>query len=320
MHAVNSQLLRLYSDGIPLRAPVIEALSTKGKRVRAILALLWCEALCGDYKRALPVAVAYELAHSAALVQDDIIDGSEKRRGQKSIVSKYGIPNAILTSNMLLFEVPKMLAEYGSSDVSSATLCRLFDMLGESYRDATAGEFRDLEMAKSDNLSEADYEEMIKLKTGALIGASSASGAIIGNDRIDEKIVDSAYTFGELLGMAYQVQDDLLDLVGEEELIGKPAFTDVKSGKRNLVLIHTMKYCSKDEEEFIRGLFWNDSYRRDQIDKARMLFSKYGSLEHAHRASQQYVARAKETLFVLSESKAREHLFELSDYLSARNY
>src|SRR5579864_2851605 len=191
LHAVNSQLLRLYSDGIPLRAPVIEALSTKGKRVRAILALLWCEALCGDYKRALPVAVAYELAHSAALVQDDIIDGSEKRRGQKSIVSKYGIPNAILTSNMLLFEVPKMLAEYGSSDVSSATLCRLFDMLGESYRDATAGEFRDLEMAKSDNLSEADYEEMIKLKTGALIGASSASGAIIGSDAINEKIVDA---------------------------------------------------------------------------------------------------------------------------------
>ncbi len=322
LQPIDSQISSLYKGGTTLDSAITDALSTKGKRIRAILALLWCEAVSGNYEQAMPIAVAYELAHAAALVQDDIIDGSATRRGQKSIVNKYGLSNAILTSNLLLFQVPKKLAEYGGSKVTTATLCRLFDMLGESYGAATLGEFLDLEMAKQNTLSESDYEEMIKLKTGSLIGASSASGAIVGGgEDIDKSVVDAAYDFGELLGMAYQVRDDMLDLMGDEVVMGKPAFTDIKSGKRNLVLIHTMKQCSKDEERFITGLFGNgDSYQRHEIEAARKLFEKYGSVEHANEASLQYVARAKDILSKLKQSKARERLNELSDYLAGRSY
>ena len=322
LQPVNSKISNLYKGSTTLESAITDALSTKGKRIRAILALLWCEAISGEFESAMPIAVAYELAHAAALVQDDIIDGSAMRRGQRSIVDKYGISNAILTSNMLLFQVPKKLAEYGGSNITSATLCRLFDMLGESYGAATLGEFLDLEMARENTLSESDYEQMIKLKTGALIGASSASGAIVGGgEDVDDNVIDAAYNFGELLGMAYQVQDDLLDLMGDETVMGKPAFTDMKSGKRNLVLIHTMKHCSKDEEAFIAGLFGNGgSYERGEIERARGLFQKYGSVEHAQEASLQYVARAKEMLSDLKHSKARERLYELSDYLSSRSY
>ncbi|MGI0078053.1 MAG: polyprenyl synthetase family protein [Nitrososphaerales archaeon] len=322
LEPVNSQISSLYKGGSALNSAVTDALSTKGKRIRAILALLWCEAISGDYQPAMPIAVAYELAHAAALVQDDIIDGSPTRRGRKSIVNKYGISNAILTSNMLLFQVPKKLAEYSDLKVTCATLCRLFDMLGESYGAATLGEFLDLEMARQNTLSESDYEQMIKLKTGALIGASSASGAIIGiGDDVDDNLIESAYTFGELLGTAYQIRDDLLDLMGEEAIMGKPAFTDMRSGKRNLVLIHTLKRCSIDEKSFIMGLFGNgDSYERKEIETARELFARYGSVDHANKTSLQYVGRAKEVLSSLKESKARERLRELSDYLAVRSY
>ncbi|MGI0092395.1 MAG: polyprenyl synthetase family protein, partial [Nitrososphaerales archaeon] len=207
----------------------------KGKRIRAILALLWSEALSGDYERAAPVAVAYELAHAAALVQDDIIDSSDMRRGEKSIVGKYGISGAILTSNTLLFHVPNLIAECGRSGSGAPTLCRLLDVLGECYRSATLGEYLDLEMAERDNASEDEYAEMIRLKTGALIGASSASGAIIGSNLNDEKAINGAFQFGEWLGMAYQIQDDVLDLIGDESTIGKPIFTDIKRGKKSLV-------------------------------------------------------------------------------------
>ncbi len=318
---INIEISHLYKGVRPLETVVMEALSTRGKRVRAIVALLWCEAVSGNFEQAIPIAVAYELAHAAALVQDDIIDGSATRRGQGSIVGKYGIPKAILTSNMLLFQVPKKLAEYAAMKTSSATLGRLFDMLGESYGAATLGEFLDLEMVRANNLSEIDYEQMIRLKTGALIGASSASGAIIGGgDTIGESILDDAYRFGELLGMAYQVQDDLLDLLGNETLLGKPSFTDLKSGKRNLVLIHTLKNCSEDERAFIAGLIGKGSYEAEQIERARALFAKYGSIEHARKVSLEYTSRAKELLSKLDRSKAIDRLDELCDYLSNRNY
>ena len=111
------------SRATALQRAAADALSAGGKRVRAVLALLWCEAFSGDYKRAIPVAVAYELAHATALIQDDIIDHSDLRRGMKSTVAKYGLSNAVLASDLLLFHVPKMISKY--RDMSSERLCTL---------------------------------------------------------------------------------------------------------------------------------------------------------------------------------------------------
>src|SRR5208283_3681194 len=100
---IDSEIRELHHFGdTSLSRSVSDALETKGKRIRAILSMLWCEMVSGDYKRAIPVAVAYELAHAAALVQDDIIDNSSSRRGKMSIVAKYGVAGAILSSDMLL--------------------------------------------------------------------------------------------------------------------------------------------------------------------------------------------------------------------------
>ncbi|MDG6924369.1 MAG: polyprenyl synthetase family protein, partial [Nitrososphaerota archaeon] len=162
---IDSQLSELYlgrpqsSRTTTLQRAAADALSTGGKRVRAVLALLWCEAFSGDYKRAIPVAVAYELAHATALIQDDIIDHSDLRRGKESTVAKYGLSKAVLASDLLLFHVPKMIAGYG--DLSSERLCWLFDLVGESCRATTWGEFLDLEMAAAGDgdVSEKEYEE-----------------------------------------------------------------------------------------------------------------------------------------------------------------
>lgn len=303
-----------------LERAALEAIS-KGKRIRAVLALLWCEALSNDYQRAAPVAVAYELAHAAALVQDDVIDNSDLRRGEKSIVGKYGIPGAILTSNTLLFQVPNLIAECGHRGADSPTLCRLLDLLGECYRSATIGEYLDLEMTERENVTEIDYAEMIRLKTGALIGASSASGAIMGSALKDSEAINAAYGFGESLGMAYQIQDDILDLLGDESLIGKPIFTDIKRGKKSLVLIDLMRKCSQDETNFIRTLLGrNGSYEEWEVEKARMLLLKYGSPDYAGKIAAHYVEKAEGLLLQIRTSKARDRLLELSSYLTMRKY
>jgi geranylgeranyl pyrophosphate synthase len=313
---VNSQLSKLYLGEPVLREAVADALSSGGKRVRAVLALLWNEIVSGEYKPALPLAVAYELAHASALILDDIIDGSDLRRGTYSIVSKYGLSTAILAANLLLFNVPKKMAEY--SYLGGERVARLFDMLGESCRAATTGEFLDLEFAKRSNVTEQEYEEMVKLKTASMLGAPCAGGAMVGG--APDNQVSLAYRFGEELGIAYQMQDDILDLIGDRDTLGKPVFTDIRGRKKNILLMDTLKKCTESEREFISGLFGKQDYKPDEIARAREVFRRYGSVEYSLARVSSHLEGAKALLKQFKPSKPREGLLELSDYLSKRYY
>ena len=315
--SVDLELSGLYFPG---RATVLEraladALSTGGKRVRATLALLWCEAYSGDYRPAIPLAVAYELAHASALIQDDIIDHSDLRRGMESIVEKYGLSNAILASDLLLFYVPKMVAKY--SDLDSARLARIFDLVGEACRATTWGEFLDLEMAREEGWAEQQYEEMIRLKTSTLLSAPCASGAIIGG--ADDEQVSMATRFGEAVGMAYQIQDDTLDLVGDESLLGKPVFTDLRGGKRSVVLMHCASRCSDEDRSFILGLMNRTGpYAAKEVGRLRNLIETTGSLDYTRRKVIRYTDKAKEVLESVPAGRAKSLLGDLTEYLASR--
>ena len=315
--SVDSELSGLYLPGraTDLERAAADALSAGGKRVRATLALLWCEAYSGDYKPAVPLAVAYELAHASALIQDDIIDHADLRRGKESIVAKYGLSNAILASDLLLFYVPKMVAKY--SDLESSRLAKIFDLVGEACRATTWGEFLDLQMAREDRWAEREYEEMIRLKTSTLLSAPCASGAIVGG--ADDEQVSMATRFGEAVGMAYQVQDDTLDLMGDESLLGKPVFTDLRGGKRSVVLMRCASLCSDDDRRFVMGLFNRAGpYAKEEIDRLRGLIEDTGSLDYARKKVVAYTEEAKATLRDVPPSRAKSLLGDLSDYLASR--
>lgn len=318
---IDNEIISHYGSGrTDLDKAAVEALS-KGKRIRAVLSLLWCEALGKDYHLAAPVAVAYELAHAAALVQDDMIDESDMRRGEKSIVGKYGTAGAILTSNTLLFQVPNLIAECGRRGSDSTTMCELLDLLGECYRSATMGEYLDLEMTSRASVSEDDYAEMIRLKTGALIGAASASGAIVGSATKNAEAIRDAFGFGESLGMAYQVQDDLLDLMGDESMIGKPIFTDIRRGKQSLPIIHLLTHSSDDEVNFIRSLFGKEGYYENwEIERIRELLDRKKSSDYSEEFATRCIEKATNFLQSVKESSARDRLLELSSYLALRKY
>jgi geranylgeranyl diphosphate synthase type I len=315
--SVDLELSGLYFPGrtTALERAVADALSAGGKRVRATLALLWCEAYSGDYRPAIPLAVAYELAHASALIQDDIIDHADLRRGKESIVAKYGLPNAILASDLLLFYVPKMVAKY--STLESARLARIFDLVGEACRATTWGEFLDLEMAREDGWAEREYEEMIRLKTSTLLSAPCASGAIVGG--ADDEQVSMASRFGEAVGMAYQIQDDTLDLTGDESLLGKPVFTDLRGGKRSMVLMHCASHCSNEDRRFILGLFNRSGpYDGSEVSRLRSLIKATGSVEYARRKVVRYTNDAKDALEKVPQSKAKSLLGDLTEYLASR--
>lgn len=316
-NSVDMELSGLYLPGraTDLERAAADALSAGGKRVRATLALLWCEAYSGDYKPAIPLAVAYELAHASALIQDDIIDHADMRRGRESIVVKYGLANAILASDLLLFYVPKMVAKY--SNLESSRLARIFDLVGEACRATTWGEFLDLQMAREDSWVERDYEEMIRLKTSTLLSAPCASGALVGG--ADDGQVSTATRFGEAVGMAYQIQDDALDLIGDESLLGKPVFTDLRGGKRSVILMHCASLCSDEDRRFIVSLFNRTGpYAKEETARLRGLIEDAGSLDYAHSKVVAYTEDAKQMLENVPASRARSLLGDLTDYLASR--
>ncbi len=301
----------------PLERAVHDAVSAGGKRVRAVLALLWCEAFSGDHTPAIPLAVAYELAHASALVQDDIIDGSEMRRGTSSIAAKYGLTTALLASDLLLFNVPKMIARY--EGLESHRLARVLDLLGDACRATTWGEFIDMELASGSLGSEERYEEMIKLKTSSLLSAPCASGALVGGASDDEAAV--AGRFGEEAGLAYQIQDDTLDIMGEESELGKPIFTDLRGGKKSLVLMHCVSRCSPEELSFVAGLTnRRGPYAQEEVVRLRSLIVGKGSLDYARKKVEMHTAEAKGVLKSVPEGPARARLEGLTEYLAARYY
>lgn len=317
--AVNSELKELHPHPgeTALEKAVADALSVGGKRVRATLALLWCEVYSGEYKPAVPLAAAYELAHASALVQDDIIDHSDMRRGAQSIGAKYGLTTAILTSDLLLFNVPREVAKYANLD--SRRLAKIFDLVGEACRATTWGEFLDMEMARGTEGTEEDYEEMIRLKTSTLLSAPCISGALVGG--ASEKQAALAGAFGEELGMAYQIQDDALDLVGDESTLGKPVLTDLRGGKKSVILLHCLDHCSGDDRKFILGLLNRSGpYGTDEVSRLKGLIGKNGSLEYAKGRVLSYTDRAREVLETAPDGKARARLLELTDYLASRYY
>ena len=316
---VNASLDELSPPGgsTALESAVRDALSIGGKRVRATLAMLWCEAYSGDYKPAIPLAVAYELAHASALIQDDIIDRSDMRRGAKSIEAKYGLTTAMLASDLLLFNVPKMVAKYDS--LESRRLAKVLDLLGEACRATTWGEYIDMEMARAGTATAKKYEEMIRLKTSSLLSAPSASGALVGGATYEA--AETAGKFGEEVGMAYQIQDDALDLVGEESELGKPVFTDLRGGKKSFVLMHCLGRCSSGDRKFVQGLMDRTGpYAREEVSRLRALIEEKGSLAYAREKIAKHTVRAREVLAAVPAGRATTRLRELTEYLAARYY
>jgi len=317
--SVNKELRELYPrpGTTPLERAVEDALSVGGKRVRATLALLWCEVFSGDYRSAVPLAAAYELAHASALVQDDIIDHSEMRRGMKSIEAKYGLTTAILASDLLLFNVPREVAKYGN--LESGRLARIFDLVGEACRATTWGEYLDMEMAEGALGTEKDYEDMIRLKTSTLLSAPCTSGALVGG--ATEEQASLAGRFGEELGIAYQIQDDALDLVGDESTLGKPTLTDLRGGKKSVILLHCINHSSGEDRDFIFGLLNRSGpYEEREVSRLKGLIDEKGSLEYAKGRVIGYTERARGALESVPECMARSRLLELTDYLAARYY
>lgn len=309
IHLVESALTEISVDNPTLKKAVDCALLTGGKRIRPVLTLLACEAVGGDFRRAVPAAVAYELAHCASLVQDDMIDKSDSRRGLPSVHNEFGLSRAILTSDILIFEIFKKLAGYGRLNLDVKRLSALLDLLGDAAKAAAIGEQVEAEFSGRIDITEQEYLEIAKGKTGAIIASAAASGAVVGLGSDFE--VDALRNFGMGLGLAYQLQDDLLDVFGQADSMGKPVLIDFQNRVGNFVLVHALGKADPSVRRYLTSLMGRQLSETELIHVKRVLH-KLGSVDYAMSAASSAANKGRAELMKLKPSPARQKLFELS--------
>ncbi len=313
---VDKRLAEIYSADGWISAAASEAIRAGGKRFRPLLAILVCEAISGNPEPAFPVAMAYELAHSASLIQDDIIDESAMRHASPTTYKRYGLARAIMLSDSLIFEIFTLLARYEKTAVPKEGLVRLLELLGGAASLAAEGEMLEVALSRRGDIKEEEYTKVIKQKTGALFAASAASGAVVAG--ADEVTVDRMYEFGLSLGMAFQIGDDILDMSGDTQSTGKPTFKDIENNAGNVVLLHALSKADTMQKNTINSLLFKKWFTSIEAQKLLTLLEELGSFEYATSLLSSQTATCRKLLELLPASHARNALDELTRTVELR--
>ena len=283
-----------------------------GKRIRPLLVLLSTAACGADWKSALPAAAAIELVHNFSLVHDDIQDNSEKRRGRPTTWVKWGMPMAINAGDALFVLSNRAIIDLKEHHPPEIVV-KAAEILHNTCLDLTCGQFLDMSYEERYDLAVEDYWPMISGKTAALLSACCYIGALLGG--ADEAAQDAYRAFGHYLGLAFQVQDDILGIWGDEALTGKSAASDLIEGKKSLPVMAGLGANGRFAARWKSG-----PIRANEVREMARLLASEGGYEAATNAAKQMTDLA---LLSLREAdpkgEAGDALFELTDKLLKRS-
>jgi geranylgeranyl diphosphate synthase type I len=257
-----------------------------GKRMRPLLGLLAYASIAGEHERALPGAAAVELGHNFSLVHDDIEDGDTERRHRPTLWAIHGVPQAINTGDTL-FSLSRIalhrLSDLGFSDRTVLRLMRLFD---ETCLALCEGQYLDIAMSASDDLMSVDlYFDMIGRKTAALIAASIQAGAMLATE--DDEVIARYRSFGWALGLAFQLNDDLLGIWGPLQATGKEP-SDVAHRKKTLPVIYAWEHAPAAERARLGELFAIADPSADDVDEIVSILERTGAREYTRDQARRY--------------------------------
>lgn len=297
-----------------LFSPIHYTLSLGGKRLRPLLSCVASYCFTEDWQKSLPAAVALEVFHNFTLLHDDLMDRSPLRRGQATVYRRWGDNTAILSGDAMSIEAYAALSEVKESE----KLPSLLSIFSKMALEVCVGQQLDMEYEERQDVTVSEYMEMIRLKTSVLLGASLQIGSIIGG--ASPKVASQLYESGVALGLAFQIQDDLLDVYGDEATFGKPIGGDIINAKKTLLLLYALEQLKGHElGELKEILALTSEDRRNQIAHVRSLYEAAGVRTYAEQVVKQYTAHAyalTETLPLRSEGK--ELLLALFDTLAGR--
>jgi geranylgeranyl diphosphate synthase type I len=294
-------------------------LEAGGKRLRPCLVLASCEAVGGRAKDAIEAAAALELLHNFTLIHDDIMDRDEFRRNVKTVHVLWGEPIAIIAGDALFAKVFEALAANADRlKLPAERVVELFNTISRASFEICQGQALDMLFERRRDITEAEYLRMIGSKTGALLEASTRIGALLGNGGPEQ--VKALAEYGRLVGTAFQIRDDLLGIVGEREKFGKPIGSDVREGKRTIVILRALKVISKKDRRKLLSVLGSEKASRTEIEQAIDVLKRSGALDYSVEKAREFVAQAKSKLGVLPDSEAKQFLLELADFTVEREF
>lgn len=327
-----------------LKEAVYSYVNRAGKRLRPAVLLLSCGAVGGDEKAAIPAAAAVEMFHTWSLVHDDLIDNDQKRRGgytvhtQLSIIAReqmnysqgqsqdYGRDIAILTGDVQQGWAVSLLCDCSlKGAVRPEVTLTLIRML-ESYvlNTLVSGETLDVQFAKQpiESFTPQQILDMLWRKTGALYEYSATAGAMIGLDTTDaeNERVKALSNFTSKCGTAFQLQDDILGVVGDEKQLGKPVGSDIREGKRTTVIHHAFNNASAQQKAKIKNTLGRADANAEEIEEVTRLLVELGGVSETKRMAEEILSEAVRELDVLPDSSYKQLLSSWADFMICREF
>ncbi len=302
---------KTFSSSMKTNVPLLNTIMTyivkrKGKQIRPMF-VLFCSKLHGEInERTYRGASLIELLHTATLVHDDVVDGSDMRRGFFSINALWKNKIAVLVGDFLLAK--GLLLSIDNDD---------FDMLkivSESVKKMSEGELLQLEKARRLDITEEVYYDIITKKTASLIASCCALGAAAAHG--SKEVIEQMRQFGEYTGIAFQIKDDLFDY-GDNN-VGKPTGLDIKEKKMTLPLIYALNNSSKKEKQHIITLIKNKSDKKKSVHEVINFVISKGGFEYAQKCMKVYQQKASEILLTMPDNASRQSLLELLDFVIER--
>lgn len=291
--------------------PLRYFLEIGGKRVRPILTLLATELFGEDSEKALPQALAIEVFHNFTLIHDDIMDDAPTRRGKTTVHEKWDNNIAILSGDVLLIKAYQLLAKIDSNKLPEA-----LELFNTTSVQVCEGQQMDMNFETRMDVSIQEYIEMIRLKTSVLLGAALEMGAIVaGATKEDRKHL---YNFGQYVGIAFQIQDDILDLYADPEKFGKMVGGDVASNKKTLLHLTAVAHATAEQLQILRQLQKEDNLNL-KISRTKELFDHLQIREKCRETMLEYQSKAMKALNQINvPDTQKKTLIALSDFLLNR--
>lgn len=293
-------------------------LKAGGKRLRPTLLILSSRVIGGSEEKAIPAAAAVEILHNFTLVHDDVMDMDDFRRGVPTVHKVWGIPTAIIAGDLLFSKSFEALLKLKELNVDYKSIVKSAEILAHAASTIAEGQAMDMAFEERVDVSEEEYFAMIYKKTAVLFEAATKIGALIGGGSIHE--IEALGTYGKYLGLAFQIQDDILGIIGEEKKLGKPVGSDIREGKKTIIILHALRKATPKEKEKILETLGNRTLCSEIIAEIITLFKDLGSINYAKELALKYANAAKTIIDNLDvkDMEAKEMLIELTDYVVKR--
>jgi len=292
-------LLSQSKSNLALYDPVSYILSIGGKRLRPVLTLIGTDLFDGNIEDSYQSALGIEMFHNFTLLHDDIMDDAPLRRGMDTVHEKWGINAAILSGDVMFVQ-----AFVKVTSCKTEYLRPVLDLFNITAIEVCEGQHLDMEFETREDVTIPEYIEMIKLKTSVLVGCALKLGAILAD--ASKKEADLIYNFGLNLGIAFQIQDDILDIFGDAALFGKQVGGDILANKKTYLLIKALETANENQGKELNSWLTNSDYKAEQkIEAVTAIFSDLKVKEQAENVMWKYYEKAIASLgaIKLSEEK-----------------